>query len=59
MHLYTIRPGHSFRMPDGSLKTGGDQIELATDVAVTHAGSVDRCEPPDEQAPLPVLTDFA
>lgn len=33
---YRIRPGASFRAPDGTLYAAGDVIELDSDVALTH-----------------------
>jgi hypothetical protein len=48
MAKYIIRPGASFRMPDGSLKSAGDEIELDSDVVLAHPNSVD---PVPEVAP--------
>jgi hypothetical protein len=50
MQTRTIRGGCSFRMPDGSLKTGGDQIELEDDVAQAHADKLEPL-PADVQTP--------
>ena len=50
MKTYVIRPGHAFRMPDGSLKSGGEQIELSSDVALTNAGAVDEVHEPEPDA---------
>ena len=36
MPFYKIRPGHSFRVDDGSVKQAGDVIELGSDVAQMH-----------------------
>jgi hypothetical protein len=41
MAKYIVRPGASFRMPDGSVKTGGDEIELDSDVVANHPNTVD------------------
>lgn len=46
MPQYRIRPGGAFRMPDGTLKEAGETIDLATDVAATHAQVLDLV--PDE-----------
>lgn len=51
MPLYRIRPGHSFRLPDGSVQTGGAVIELGTDVAAVHPSAVELI---DETHPAPV-----
>jgi 8-oxo-dGTP pyrophosphatase MutT (NUDIX family) len=45
----------SFRLPDGSLKTGGDEIELASDIALVHAGGIDLAPAPDPLADLPQI----
>lgn len=37
MPNYTIKVGYSFRLPDGTLKTGGDQIELDEATAARHS----------------------
>lgn len=55
MPLYRIRPGASFRMNDGSVQTAGAVIELGTDVATTHAGSVELIETPPAAQIEPVL----
>lgn len=41
MPHYRIIGGHSFIDTDGSLKTGGDLIQLDTDLAALHAGKVE------------------
>lgn len=41
MAKYIVRPGASFRMPDGSLKGPGDEVELGSDVVANFPGSVD------------------
>lgn len=51
MPLYTIRPGHSFREADGSVKSGGQTIELGEDIAELHADKVDLVDPLDAPAP--------
>jgi hypothetical protein len=40
MH-YRIRPGHTFRDSDDSIKGAGEIIELAADTAKLHADKVD------------------
>ncbi len=40
MH-YRIKPGHSFRDSDDSIKTAGELIELSPDVAAQHADKVE------------------
>lgn len=42
MALRTIRSGAAFRLDDGTLATGGQEIELGDDVAAAHA---DKLEP--------------
>jgi hypothetical protein len=37
---YIINPGESFRDSDGTVKAGGDEIELDDDMARVHAGKV-------------------
>ena len=34
---YTINPGYSFLDSDGTVKTGGDTIEVSDDEAKSHA----------------------
>jgi hypothetical protein len=51
MPKYIVRPGASFRLPDGSVKTAGDEIELDSDVAAANPNSVD---PVPETDPAPV-----
>ena len=53
MPQFKIRPGESFLDSDGSVKTGGQLIELDADMAKAHR---DKIEPqaidgPTEQAP--------
>ena len=45
MAKYIVRPGASFRMPDGSLKSAGDEVELDSDVVANNPNSVDPVEP--------------
>jgi len=52
---YRIRPGASFRLPDGTLATEGDVIALDSDVAANHAGKVEPITEPAFDAPLPVI----
>ena len=52
---YILRPGASFRLPDGSLASAGDVIELPSDVAAAHPGSVEPYTDPPFDAPLPVI----
>ena len=51
MKKYTVRPGATFRMPDGSLAEAGAVIELPSDVAATHSNFVS--EVADEPAAEP------
>ena len=51
---YTIRPGESFRQPDGAVLTGGDTIELDDDMAALHAGKVDLAGVPAEVPAEPI-----
>lgn len=39
--FYKIKGGHSFRDADGSVKTGGQFIELDDDTAETHDDKLD------------------
>lgn len=41
MKQYRIRPGHSFRLEDGSVAGPGDVIDLAEDVAAQNPGAVE------------------
>lgn len=41
MPQYRIKPGGSFKLPDGTVKTTGDKVELDSDVAATHAAVLD------------------
>lgn len=41
---YRIRPGYSFRDSDESVKTAGDTIELADDVAAANAEKIEPLE---------------
>ena len=52
---YRVRPGAAFRLPDGTLATGGDVIALDSDVAANHAGKVEPITEPAFDAPLPVI----
>ena len=53
MDRYRIKPGASFKLPDGTLKTAGDEIDLPSDVAASHAGSLDKVGPvPTPETPL-------
>lgn len=47
---YRIRPGERFVQSDGSVKLGGEIIELEADVAAHHAGRIDEV-PPEGNAP--------
>ena len=38
---YIIRPGASFRLPDGTVKGAGEEIELDSDVVLAPLSSVD------------------
>jgi hypothetical protein len=48
MPRYRIKPGGSFRMPDGQVKTVDDEIDLDTDVAAMHASVLEQL--PDQAA---------
>lgn len=50
MPHYLIRPGEQFRDSDGTVKGGGEMIELDADMAKLHAGKVD---------PVPAATQDA
>ena len=52
MKKYVIRQGGSFRMPDGSAKTAGETIELASDVAALHAAMLEEVKPEQAGEPL-------
>ena len=41
MAKYIIRPGSSFRLPDGTVKGAGEEIELDSDVVLSNPNSVD------------------
>jgi hypothetical protein len=55
LRTYTIRTGCSFRLHDGTLRTGGEEIDLEDDVAQIHADKIDLLaeEPAPEAAPAP------
>jgi len=53
MAKYIVRPGASFRMPDGSLKSAGDEIELDSDVVLAHPNSVDPVPVAPQAADVP------
>lgn len=48
LKTYRITSG-SFAMPDGTRKGVGDRVQLASDVAATHAAALQ--EVPPEEAP--------
>jgi hypothetical protein len=52
---YIVRPGAAFRLPDGSLASAGDVVELPSDVVAAHPGSVERYGWPLFDPPLPVI----
>lgn len=54
MRTYTIRTGCSFRLHDGTLRTGGQEIDLEDDVAQAHADKIDPQAMPDP-APFPAI----
>lgn len=55
MPKYKIRPGESFRDSDGSIKGGGETIELCDEMAAVHR---DRIEPlPEENAVEPAASE--
>jgi hypothetical protein len=49
---YRIRSGCSFVRDDGSIATGGEEIELEDDVAAVHAKKIEPVQVPaqDEEA---------
>jgi hypothetical protein len=47
MPIYKVRPGHSCRAGDGSVKTPGEEVELGTDVAAAHPGAFEFVSDPD------------
>ena len=49
MPKYIIRPGASFRLPDGTLKTAGDEIELDSDVVLANPNTVDPAPVPESE----------
>lgn len=51
MPHYRIKPGASFRDSDGSVKGGGQLIELGEDIALANADKLDSLKP--EPAPEP------
>jgi hypothetical protein len=40
---YTINPGHGFLDGDGSVKSGGQTIELSDEAAAAHRDKVTAC----------------
>jgi hypothetical protein len=48
MPLYRINPGRTVRMEDGTVKTGGEVIDLGDDIAAANPGVAERL-PDDEQ----------
>lgn len=50
MPQYKIRPGESFRDSDGSIKGGGETIELCDEMAAVHR---DKIVPVPEELPAP------
>lgn len=52
MPHYRIRPGHSFRLPNGDLQDSG-LIELDEGLAQLHAGKIDPDPVDPESAPDP------
>ncbi len=53
MRTYTIRTGCSFRLHDGTLRTGGQEIELEDDVAQAHADKIELVPDEPELAATP------
>ncbi len=53
MPKYIIRPGASFRLPDGSIKSAGEEIDLDSDVVLANPNSVDPV-PASDPAPVDV-----
>lgn len=51
MHTYLIKPGYSFRLPDGTVAGPGETIELADDVVAANARAVDRVPEAEPEAP--------
>lgn len=55
MALYLILPGESFKDSDGTIKSGGDVIELDPAMAAHHRDKLDPVPAADEQQnPEPV-----
>ena len=52
MAKYIIRAGASFRLPDGTLKTAGEEIDLDSDVVTSNPNTVDPVPVP-EPSPAP------
>jgi hypothetical protein len=55
MTAHRIRSGCRFRLPDGTLRTEGDVIELDDDVAQAHADKLEAV--PEEPVQAPALDD--
>ena len=56
---YIIQPGHSFVDSDGTVKTGGQVIELSDDVARTHADKVSAFDGAPAQDPAQLAATTA
>ena len=56
MPHYRIRQGQSLRDSDGTIKTGGDAIELPDDMADLHRDKVEPLTPSPQAEPLPTIT---
>lgn len=52
---YRVRPGERFVQSDGSIKEGGEIIELEADVAAHHTGRIDEV-PAEISAPAAAET---
>lgn len=51
MKTYTINPGYTFLIDDGSVKQGGDTLELADDVAALYGVKVTLLNPQPAATP--------
>lgn len=58
---YKIRDGESFRDSDGTIKTGGQLIDLDTSMAQVHAALIhpDPVEPAQTPVDLPTISPEA
>lgn len=57
MPRFRILPGGSFKLPDGTLKTTGDEIDLDSDVADSHSRVLEALKD-EAPAPAPAAITF-